>query len=146
QMVAPNMRARVPWGIRSWGINLDIGISAGLSPHGPGAVFYCMRSTGAAFYETYIMRSFDHGHTWELVARTGAWNEAPLVYVDPTDQSIVYTAGTEDGIHSYLYRSTDHGETIADVGPTDRFGPYIAPERGLLWINPANHRFLRVLQ
>ncbi|GAI77913.1 unnamed protein product, partial [marine sediment metagenome] len=82
-----------PWSSRGWPVNLDIGISAGLSPYGAGAVFYCIQSRGAAFYETFIMRSLDYGHTWSRQARTGNHNLAPLCYVNPTDQSILYTGG-----------------------------------------------------
>ncbi|GAJ18032.1 unnamed protein product, partial [marine sediment metagenome] len=46
----------------------------------------------------------------------------------------------------HLYRSTDHGATIQDIKPASPFGPFIGPARGLLWINPADHQFLRALQ
>ncbi|MBA7572245.1 hypothetical protein ES708_14021 [subsurface metagenome] len=127
--------------------NIQAGTAQGESPHPPGDVIYAAINflAGGALY---VGRSLDEGETWATTpARppgTGVWQ--PRLYVDPSDQAIVYVGGGSGGVD--LHRTWNHGSTwwLADMG--NALGLRLDPiaHHRLMGSRPSNPHELRVLK
>lgn len=97
--------------------NIQAGTRSGESPYPPGDVLYATINylAGGAIF---VGRSFDEGENWALTFTKppgpGMWE--PRLYIEPSDQSIVYVGAGLGGRE--LLRTLNHGWSwsLADAG------------------------------
>ncbi len=110
--------------------NIMAGDAQGESPYAPGDVLYAtiIYGPGGNFR---VRRSFDEGESWAPTPAptVGVSIWRPRLYVDPSDQSTLYT-GAETGGRD-LWRTLNHGESWSLCDQGNQLG--IVIERGPLY-------------
>ena len=117
--------------------NIQAGTMQGTSPLPAGDALHAVISVGAGG-TVLVYRSLDEGETWSICpTQPGGWGLwEPRLYIEPSDQSVVYVGINSTATLFNLWRSLDQGQTwiLCDAG--NHLGIIISPGYATMGTHP----------